>query len=201
MRATIKTGLGLAALAGLLLAAMSGAASAAQFIGINYGPFHLSGQQPGTPIPDTQFISDLKILSAKFTAIKTYGDDSASRLDRVVPIAAANFPKLNIYQGVFEDDTYNSAGNKTYLDTAIALANKYPKTVSMIVVGNECLNTDSNPNPVSVTQLIADLQYVRTRLKHPVLVKVTTELGYSSAQTYGAQLQPYVDNVMINIYP
>jgi len=201
MRATVKSGIGLATMAGLLLTMMSGASFAAQFIGINYGPFHMTGQQPGTPIPDTQFISDLTTLSAKFIYIKTYGDDSASRLDRIVPIAASMFPKLSIYQGVFEDDTYNSAGNKTYLDTAIALANKYPKTVSMIVVGNECLNTDSNPNPVSVTQLIADLQYVRAGLKHPGEVKVTTELGYSSAQTYGTQLEPYVDTVMINIYP
>lgn len=201
MDATVRARFGLGLLAVLILVMISGAAFAAQFIGINYGPFHLAGQQPGTPIPDAQFTSDLTILSKKFIYIKTYGDDSASNLDRVVPIAAAKFPNLNIYQGVFEDGTYNSAGITTYLDTAITLANTYPKTVSMIVVGNECLNTDSNPNPVSVTQLIADLQYVRTRLKHPVLVKVTTELGYASAQTYGAQLQPYVDNVMINIYP
>ncbi len=89
----------------LLLTAAS--ALAGPFVGINYGPFHESGQQPGTPIADSQITSDLNIMSQKFTYIKTYGDDSASNLDRVVPIAAGSFPQLKIYQGVFENSTYN----------------------------------------------------------------------------------------------
>jgi glucan 1,3-beta-glucosidase len=180
---------------------ISGSALAGPYIGINYGPFHNPGQMPGTPIPDSQFISDLGILSQKFTEIKTYGDDSGSRLDRVVPIAAAQFPQLRIHQGVFENTTYNSSADTTYLDTAIALANTYPHTVEEVVVGNECLNTDSNPNPISVSQLIQDLQYVRSRLKNKGSVKVTTELGYQAAVQYGSQLQPYVDSIMVNIYP
>jgi exo-beta-1,3-glucanase (GH17 family) len=143
----------------------------------------------------------LTTLSKKFTYIKTYGDDSNSNLDRVVPIAASDFPKLRIYQGVFEDATYNSGADTTYLDTAIQLANTYPKTVAAIVVGNECLDKDSNPNPISVTQLIADLQYVRSKLKKGSSVKVLTELGYASALAYGSRLQPYVAQVMVNIYP
>jgi glucan 1,3-beta-glucosidase len=194
----IKSGLGL--LIGCLLL-ISGSALAGPFVGINYGPFHESGQMPGTPIPDSQFMSDLGILSQKFTYIKTYGDDAASRLDRVVPIAAAQFPQLKIYQGVFENSSFNSSADTTYLDTATQLANTYPKAIVAVVVGNECLNTDSNPNPISVSQLIADLQYVRTRLKNKGAVQVTTELGYAAAQQYGAQLEPYVDSIMINIYP
>src|SRR5260370_22531659 len=69
------------------------------------------------------------------------------------------------------------------------------------VVGNVWLDTDSNPNPISLTQLITDLQYVRSRLKNKGNVKVTTELGYAAANTYGAQLKPFVDSMMINIYP
>jgi exo-beta-1,3-glucanase (GH17 family) len=171
------------------------------FVGINYGPFHKNGQMPNTPIPDSQFNSDLSALSQKFTFIKTYGDDQSSNLDRVVPLAAANFPQLKIYQGVFENSAFNSSANMTYLNTAIALANNYPKTVAAIVVGNECLNTDSNPDPISVSQLIADLQYVRQRVKNAGSVQVTTELGYQAAVQYGAQLEPYVDSMMINIYP
>jgi len=195
----IRSGLGL--LAGLIFLMISGAAFAGPFIGIDYGPFHGSGESPGTPIPDSQFISDLGILSQKFDYIKTYGDDTASRLDRVVPIAAAQFPQLKIYQGVFENADFNSSANTTYLDAAISLANTYPKTVEVVVVGNECLDTDSNPKPITVDQLIADIQYVRTRLKNNGNVKVTTSLGYAAAGKYGAQLKPYVDSMMINIYP
>lgn len=178
----------------------TGPTLAAKFLGINYGPFHHPGQAPGTPIPDSQFSSDLAILCQKFTYIKTYGDDQASNLNQIVPIAAAKFPQLKIYQGVFENTSHNSAANKIYLETAISLANAYPNTVAAIVVGNECLNTDSNPNPISVTQLIADLQYVRKKLTQ-VGVQVTTGLGYQAALEYGAQLEPYVDSMMINIYP
>jgi exo-beta-1,3-glucanase (GH17 family) len=178
----------------------SGATPAGKFVGINYGPFHKSGQKPGTPIPDSQLISDLGILSQKFTYIKTYGDDQASNLNRVVPIAAAHFPRLKIYQGVFENASFNSSANKTYLNTAVDLANQHPKTVAAIVVGNECLDTDSNPNPISVNQLILDLQYVHKNLTQTG-VQIITELGYAAAQQYGVQLAPHVDSMMINIYP
>src|SRR5579883_2141988 len=89
--ADIRKNPGWVSIIGAVLLILSGSASAGPFIGINYGPFHESGQQPGTPIPDSQFISDLGILSQKFTFIKTYGDDSTSRLDRIVPIAAVRF--------------------------------------------------------------------------------------------------------------
>ena len=199
--ARIRFGLGL--LAGLLLLMTAGSASAGPFVGIDYGPFHTVGESPNipTPIPDSQFISDLGILAQKFTYIKTYGDDAGSRLNRVVPIAAANFPQLKIYQGVFESSDFNSAADTTYLDTAISLANNYGNTVAVVVVGNECLDTDSNPNPITVAQLIADIQYVRNGLKNKGSVKVTTALGYAAAVKYGAQLKPYVDSMMINIYP
>jgi len=73
--------------------------------------------------------------------------------------------------------------------------------VVAVVVGNECLDTDFNPKPISVSQLIADLQYVLAGLKNKGNVKVTTSLGYAAAVKYGAQLKPYVDSMMINIYP
>jgi exo-beta-1,3-glucanase (GH17 family) len=198
---TIRSKSALFLIIGSLLLMGAGSALAGPYVGINYGPFHESGQQPGTAIPDSQFVSDLSILSQKFTFIKTYGDDSASRLDRVVPIAAAQFKQLRIYQGVFENSQYNSSANTSYLDTAVTLANTYPKTVVAVVVGNECLPTDSNPNPITPSQLISDLEYVRSRLKNKGQVQVTTELGYAAAVQYGQQLKPHVDSMMINIYP
>ncbi|RJR35920.1 MAG: hypothetical protein C4567_14225, partial [Deltaproteobacteria bacterium] len=83
---------------------------------------------------------------------------------------------------------------------AIQQANTYPNVVQAVVVGNECLNTDSNPNPVSVQQLITDLQQVRNGIANKNVL-VTTCLGYASAQTYGSQLLPYCDLMMVNIYP
>jgi exo-beta-1,3-glucanase (GH17 family) len=90
-----------------------GSAPAAPFIGINYGPFHLPGQNPGTFVPDSQIISDLGIISQHFTLIKTYGDDKASNLYNVVPLATAHYPQLKVYQGVYESPQYNSSADTT----------------------------------------------------------------------------------------
>ena len=178
-----------------------GSAFAAPFIGINYGPFHLPGQNPQAPtfIPDSQIISDLGIISQHFTIIKTYGDDTASNLYNVVPLATAHYPQLKVYQGVYESPQYNSNADTTYLDNAITLANTYANTVSAVVVGNECLPGDSNP-AISPEQLIADLQYVKSRLKNGS-TKVTTSLSFQGAQNYGNQLKPYCDLMLVNIYP
>ncbi len=173
------------------------------FIGIDYSPFHYPGQSPdlGTAIPDAQFIADLQTLATKFQVIRTYGDDSTTRLDRIVPLANANTPTLKIWLGVYEDSTYNGAGDKTYLDTAILQANTYPN-VSAVVVGNECLPGDPIANPVTVAQMIADLQYVKAGLTNPN-IKVTTCLTYASGATNsnGLQVAPYCDVIMANIYP
>ncbi len=119
----------------------------------------------------------------------------------MAPIAEAHFPQLKIHQGVYENADYNSSPNKTHLDTAIRLANTYPKTVVEVVVGNECLNKKFTDKPITVSQLIADIKYVPNGLKNKGTVKVTTSLDYESAMKYGAELKPHVDSMMMNIYP
>ena len=68
------------------------------------------------------------------------------------------------------------------LDVAIAkaieLAKKYPNIVEYVIVGNECLDQDFADGPVSVDQLIADINKVKQSV--PANVKVTTCLGLHS---------------------
>src|SRR6266851_8527139 len=111
MRAVTTIRSGLATLVGLALLLTSSAALAGPFIGIDYGPFHEAGQHPSVPVPDSQFLADLTLISQKFTYIKTYGDDADSRLDQVVPLASTNFPRLKFYQGIFENSDHNSSAN------------------------------------------------------------------------------------------
>ncbi|HOV85263.1 MAG TPA: glycosyl hydrolase family 17 protein [Syntrophobacteraceae bacterium] len=176
------------------------AAGLPNFVAVNYGPFHKDGQRSGTPIPDSQFLTDLGIITKKFKYIKTYGLDSASRLDRLVPLAGSNFPQLKVFLGVFEDGPHHAAVTRPQLDMAIHQANTYPNTVQCVVVGNECLPGDSTDVPVSVNQLIADLQYVRKAIANKN-IPVTTCLAYGAARKYGKQLMPYCDIMMVNIYP
>lgn len=180
------------------------ASPAFSFMGINYSPFHYPGQSPnaGTPIPDSQIIADLQTMSARFKVIRTYGVDTTTRLNRIVPLAAQNNPNLKVWLGVWEDKTYNGAGNKTYLDAAISQANTY-SNVSAVIVGNECLPGDPiGNNAVSVPQMIADLQYVKAGITNKS-IKVTTCLTYASGATNsnGLQVAPYCDVIMVNVYP
>lgn len=172
------------------------------FIGINYSPFHYTDQSPnvGTPIPDDQIIADLQTLSTKFRVIRTYGVDSTTRLNRIVPLAAQHNPTLKVWLGVYEDGNFNGASNKTFLDTAINQANTYPN-VSAVVVGNECLPGDPIANPVSVAQLIADLDYVKAGITNKSIL-VTTCLTYGAGiDNRGLQVAPHCDVIMVNVYP
>jgi exo-beta-1,3-glucanase (GH17 family) len=174
------------------------------FMGVNYSPFHYPGQSPdlGTPIPDSQIIADLQTIAPRFRIIRTYGVDSTTRLDRIVPLANANTPSLKVWLGVYEDGTFNGggAGNKTFLDTAISQANTYPN-VDAVVVGNECLPGDPIGSPVNVAQMIADLQYVKAGITNKS-IKVTTCLTYGAGtDDRGQQVAPYCDVIMVNVYP
>jgi exo-beta-1,3-glucanase (GH17 family) len=173
------------------------------FMGINYSPFHYPGQSPdvGTPIPDSQIIADLATISPKFKVIRTYGVDSTTRLDRIVPLAAQNHPDVKIWLGVYESNLYNGAANKTYLDAAISQANTY-SNVSGVIVGNECLPGDPiGASAVSVAQMIADLQYVKSKITNKSII-VTTCLTYGAGvDNRGQQVAPYCDVIMANIYP
>jgi exo-beta-1,3-glucanase (GH17 family) len=179
------------------------ASPAFSFMGINYSPFHYPGQSPnvGTPIPDSQFIADLQTLAPKFKVIRTYGVDTTTRLDRIVPLAAQYHPDVKIWLGVWESNLYNGAANKTYLDTAISQANTY-SNVSGVIVGNECLPGDPiGAGAVSVAQMIADLQYVKSKITNKN-IKVTTCLTYGAGvDSRGQQVAPYCDVIMANIYP
>jgi exo-beta-1,3-glucanase (GH17 family) len=183
------------------LAATHGwAANLPNFVGVNYGPFHKDGQAPGTPITDSQFLADLGIMAGKFTYIKTYGLDTASRLDQLVPLASQNSLNVCFFLGVYEDGANHATVTQPQLDLAISQANAYPNLVKAVVVGNECLPGDSTPSPVSVAQLIQDLQYVRAGITNQNIL-VTTCLSWGGANNFGALVAPYCDVMMVNIYP
>jgi exo-beta-1,3-glucanase (GH17 family) len=176
------------------------AANLPNFVGVNYGPFHKDGQAPGTPITDSQFLADLGIMTGKFTYIKTYGLDTASRLDQLVPLASQNSLNVCFFLGVYEDGANHATVTQPQLDLAISQANAYPNLVKVVVVGNECLPGDSTPSPVSVDQLNQDLQYVRAGITNQNIL-VTTCLSYGGANTFGSQVAPNCDVMMVNIYP
>lgn len=188
--------------------------SAEKVYGINYGPYHYDGQNPvdTTCISDAQIISDLgKISQANFTLVKTYGLDNC--LNQIVPLAKTHYPQLKIYVGVYvssvdHDNPNNTHRTRWQLNEAIRLANLYDN-VAGIVVGNECLIGDGSgqSNPVSVEQLIADLDYVAGNLlpeRRPA-VHVTTAMAWGAAVTnyasIGSRIKDHCDIIMVNVFP
>lgn len=171
------------------------------FMGINYAPYHFEGQNPGTPISDSQMRSDLeKISKSRFTYVKTY--TVADGLHRLPEIALPEFPHLKFFLGVHEDNCQR-VETLRQLDLAIQAANSY-SSVAAIVVGNECLPGDANTGacPVTVSTLCGDMEYIKQRLKRPVIV--TTNLSWGAAHdnhTVALQNCLHIDLWMVNVYP
>jgi hypothetical protein len=168
---------------GLVMLAVGGSCSFADagIVGINYGPYHKPGQSPEkqSSIPDSQFNSDLTTIAQKYSYIRRYGVEKAGRLDQLVPLIAKDLPSMKVYLGVYESMKWPKE-TETQLETAIALANKYPNIIEYVVVGNECLeHWYEDGRPVGVDKLIRDINYVKDHV--PGNVKVTTCLGFSSA--------------------
>ena len=84
-------------------------------------------------IPAAQIEDDLTRLSAVTDCIRTYSVDFG--LDQIAGIAARH--GLKVMQGLW----LSSSPEKSHyqIETAVALANKYPGTIRSIVVGNEVL--------------------------------------------------------------
>ena len=167
---------------------------------MDYGPYRLAGQAPGSDIPDAQLVADLQQISQKFSYIKTYGSDPV--LAKIVPLIQAHNINLKVAVGIYEDDA-NRSGTIAQINTAIAQAQTYPGIVNMVVVGNECIigEAPSVPHPVSLSTLIADLPTVKAALP---TTTVTTGLTYKAGIDLGSStssLLGHVDNVMVNIYP
>jgi glucan 1,3-beta-glucosidase len=203
---------------GVALACLLSAATALclehAFIGVNYGPFHRAGQSPDltSHLPAEQILGDLGAIStAGFRHVRTFGLDNG--LDQIVPLGQRRFPHLKFFLGVYvcalnHDDTANPHSTRSQMDKAIRLANSFD-TVEGIVVGNECLagEPEACRQPVSIEQLIGDLDYVRQGLNGPARsrVRVTTAMSMVAAvkhyETQGRRVAEHCDVVMVNIYP
>ena len=170
------------------------------FHGIDYGPFRHPGESPetGNFPTEAEIKTDLGIIAQKFTYVRTYALDNS--LKKIVPLANTYYPKLKFVIGVYETGgDLHTTMTEPQLDEAIRLANSY-KNVIGVAVGNECLPGDATSSPVTLATLIEDLKYVRAGIKRAE-VSVTTNLSYGAAMAKGAELEPYCDLMMINIYP
>jgi glucan 1,3-beta-glucosidase len=155
---------------------------------VSYAPFRGSQTplDPTTRISAAQIDDDLARLAKITNCVRVYSTDYG--IDQVVGIAAKH--GLRVLQGLWLSN--NPVKNRSEIDTAVALANRYPDTVRAVVVGNEVLlRGEMTPG-----DLAAAIREVKARVKVPVTYADVWEYWLRNASLAGA-----VDFVTVHILP
>ena len=127
---------------------------------LSYAPFRGS-QTPldlATHISAAQIEDDLSQLAKITDCVRTYSVDFG--LDQIAGIAARH--GLQVIQGLWLSS--HAERNRFQIETAVALANRYPGTVRAVVVGNEVLLRGE----MSAEDLAATMRAVKARVAVPV---------------------------------
>src|SRR5581483_8654370 len=129
---------------------------------------------------------DLKQLATITDCVRTYSVDFG--LDQIAGIAARH--GLKVIQGLWLSD--HADRNRYQIETAVALANRYPDTIRSIVVGNEVLLRGN----MSANELADTIRSVKARVKVPVTYADVWEFWLRNRALASA-----VDFVTIHILP
>jgi len=155
---------------------------------LSYAPFR--GTQtpldPTTMISAAQIEDDLTRLAAITDCVRTYSVDFG--LDQLAAIAARH--GLKVMQGLWISNHPDK--NRYQIDTAVALANRYPDTIRAVIVGNEVLLRGD----MAATGLAEAIREVKTKVKVPVTYADVWEFWLRNRDIASA-----VDFVTIHILP
>jgi exo-beta-1,3-glucanase (GH17 family) len=155
---------------------------------VSYTPFRGS-QTPLDPsiiIPAAQIEDDLTRLAQITDCVRTYSVDFG--LDQIAGIAAKH--GLKVMQGLWLSSSLPK--NSYQIETAVALANKYPGTIRSLVVGNEVLLRGE----MSATDLANTIRAIKARVKVPVTYADVWEFWLRNTE-----IANVVDFITIHILP
>jgi len=155
---------------------------------LSYAPFR-GGQTPldlATHISPAQIEDDLSRLAKITDCVRTYSVDFG--LDQIAGIAARH--GLKVMQGLWLSS--HADRNQVQIETAVALANRYPGTIRALVVGNEVLLRGE----MSAEDLAATLRAVKARVTVPVTYADVWEFWLQNRDIAGA-----ADFITIHILP
>jgi exo-beta-1,3-glucanase (GH17 family) len=164
------------------------AGPAAKLYCVSYTPFRglQTPLDPSTMIPAAQIDDDLARLSQITDCVRTYSVDFG--LDQIAGIASKY--GLKVMQGLWLSS--HPAKNSYQIETAIALANKYPETIRAVVVGNEVLLRGD----MTATDLARTIREVKARVHVPVTYADVWEFWLRNSDVANV-----VDFVTIHILP
>jgi exo-beta-1,3-glucanase (GH17 family) len=155
---------------------------------LSYAPFR--GRQtpldPTTHISPAQIDQDLSQLAKLTDCVRTYSVDYG--LDQIAGIAARH--GLKVLQGLWLSS--HPEKNRYQIDTAVALANRYPDTVRAVVVGNEVLLRGE----MAAADLANTIRAVKAQVHVPVTYADVWEFWLRSPDVAAA-----ADFITIHILP
>ncbi|HEV7215763.1 MAG TPA: beta-(1-6) glucans synthase, partial [Chloroflexota bacterium] len=155
---------------------------------LSYSPFR-GRQTPlgsNTQISAVQIDDDLSRLAKITDCVRTYSTEFGQ--DQIAGIAARH--GLKVMQGLWLSSHPDK--NRVQIETAVALANRYPGTIQAVVVGNEVLLRGE----MSSTDLAATIRAVKARVPVPVTYADVWEYWLRYADVAAA-----VDFITIHILP
>ena len=155
---------------------------------LSYSPFRGS-QTPldaKTQISAAQIEDDLTRLAKISDCVRTYSTEFGQ--DQIAGIAARH--GLKVLQGLWLSG--HADKNREQVETAVALANRYPDTIRAVVVGNEVLLRGE----MSPEDLAATIRAVKARVKVPVTYADVWEYWLRNRDVASA-----VDFITIHILP
>jgi exo-beta-1,3-glucanase (GH17 family) len=155
---------------------------------VSYTPFRGSQTplDPSIVIPVPQIEDDLTRLAQVTNCIRTYSVDFG--LDQIAGIAARH--GLKVMQGLWLSSS--PLKSQYQIETAVALANKYPGTIRSVVVGNEVLLRGD----MTATDLANTIRAVKARVHVPVTYADVWEFWLRNTDVANA-----VDFIAIHILP
>ena len=140
----------------------------------------------GLKISAAQIEDDLARLAKITDCVRTYSTEFGQ--DQIAGIAARH--GLKVLQGLWLSG--HADKNREQIETAVALANRYPDTIRAVVVGNEVLLRGE----MSAEDLAATIRAVKARVKVPVTYADVWEYWLRNRDVASA-----VDFITIHILP
>jgi exo-beta-1,3-glucanase (GH17 family) len=194
---------------------LAGVSAAVCYSGFRTGQHPDRGEGANNPSKE-QVLEDLQIVSKDmgFKLIRLY--DSGVNSEMVLQIIQEHKLNIKVLLGVWlnaelsahetcawltepipqEELDANKIVNQQELQRGINLANKYPKQVTAVNVGNEAL-VDWNDHKMHVDTVIAYCQKVSNAIQQPVTVADNFEWWAAHGEKLAAEL----DFISLHIYP
>lgn len=137
--------------------------------GISYSPYR-DGESPvrGDLTAKNLILEDLTLLQKHWKLIRLYGADAASK--QILDVIAKNKLPIKVKLGAWIAGNQTQQENLIQIQTAIQLANQYPKIIIAVNVGNEILVDWSAHRFESVEQVIPYIHQVKKAIQQPVTV-------------------------------